>query len=226
MMARREPPVRHTKKDVAESALKLFCERGYQAVTVEEIAAVAGVTKGAFYYYFADKEDLAKDLWHELWGRLSEAAREAYDPDEGVAANMKLCFRAVLEAISGLGEARFFLREAWVLPAVEVAGRADQQAAATLVGALLAEAHSRGELGGLDVDASSRLLLGAYAEAMLHILTTGEAEATLDVLDTVIDAIVPGRPNNPRRATAGGSMPRRAGRRRTSTAPSGQGGRQ
>lgn len=190
LMARRDPPVRRTKQDVSDAALKLFYERGYHSVTVEEIAAAAGVTKGAFYYYFADKEDLAQDLWHELWGRLAEAASDAYDQDKPVAANLKRCFRATLEAISGLGEARFFLREVWVLPKVEVTGRADQQAAAALIGSIFDQAGGDA-LGGLDVDAVSAVLLGGYAEAMLHILTTGEAEPALAVLDRVIDALVP-----------------------------------
>lgn len=208
-MARRNPPARNTKQEVADAALKLFCERGYRDVTVEEIASSAGVTKGAFYYYFADKEDLAKDLWHELWSRLGAAAQEAYEPEAGVRANLKGCFRALLGAISGLGEARFFLRDVWVLPAVEAAGRVDLQAAAALVGSLLADACAHGELS-LDVDASARVLLGAYSEGMLHILATGDADPTLAVLDRVIDAIVveaDRRPGRPGRAAKRGHQP-------------------
>jgi hypothetical protein len=84
----------------------------------------------------------------------------------------------------------FFLKEAWVLPKVEVAGRADQQVAATVVERLLAEARSRGELAEVDVEAASRILLGAYAEAVLHILATGEAAPSLDVLDLMVDSLV------------------------------------
>jgi len=188
-VARRDPRVRDTKRDLSEAALKLFCERGYHAVTVEEIASAAGATKGAFYYYFSDKEDLARDLWHELWSRLAEAAQEVFDEKKPLAANLKRGFRATLEAISGLGEARFFLKEAWVLPAVEVAGRVDQQKAASLIGSLLAGAAEE-TVGGLDIDAVSAVLLGAYAEATLHILTTGDPEPTLLVLDRVIDALL------------------------------------
>jgi hypothetical protein len=114
-----------------------------------------------------------------------------------LAANVKRCFGAALEAISGLGEARFFLREAWVLPKVEVAGRADQQAAAALIGSLLGQAAQEA-LWGLDIDAASAVLLGAYAEAMLHIPTTGDPEPTLEVLDRVIDALVPSAPGTSR----------------------------
>lgn len=198
-MARRSPTLKRTKEEVAAAALELFCEKGYHAVTVGDIVTAAGVTKGAFYYYFADKEDLAKDLWHDLWARLAERAEVAYTPDAGVGANLKACFRAFLEAISSLEEARFFLRDAWVLPAVEVAGRAEQEAAAGLFGALLTEAKTRGELAELEVQPAARALLGAYAEGVLHILTTGEAGPTLAVLDTMVDAIVPGRACDTRR---------------------------
>lgn len=40
------------------AARKAFAARGYAAVSVDEIAAEAGLTKGAVYYQFADKTDL------------------------------------------------------------------------------------------------------------------------------------------------------------------------
>lgn len=40
------------------AARALFAERGYAAVSVDEIAACAGLTKGAVYYQFKDKRDL------------------------------------------------------------------------------------------------------------------------------------------------------------------------
>lgn len=40
------------------AARKLFAARGYAEVSVDEVAAAAGVTKGAVYYQFADKTDL------------------------------------------------------------------------------------------------------------------------------------------------------------------------
>jgi AcrR family transcriptional regulator len=188
-MARRNPAVRTTKADVAQAALALFSERGYHSVTIDEIAARAGVTKGAFYYYYRDKEDLAKDLWHELWERLTAEAQEALDPESSAAENLKTAFRTVLEAMGNLGEARFFLRDAWTLPEVEVAGRADQQAAVSMVVDLLDDARRKGELLKLDTEATARVLLGAYAEAVLHILTTGKADPTLEVLDRFVDSL-------------------------------------
>ncbi|MCK4177168.1 TetR/AcrR family transcriptional regulator [Aciditerrimonas ferrireducens] len=174
---------------MAEAALALFCERGYHAVTVDDIVQAAGVTKGAFYYYFADKEDLATDLWRRSWRRLADAAAGSLREDLGLAENLKRSLRAMLDALSGLGEARFFLRDAWVLPSVEVAGRVDQEEAGSLLGSLLAEAQARGELT-VEATAATKVLLGAFAEGVLHVLTVGEVEPTLAVLDRVVDALV------------------------------------
>jgi AcrR family transcriptional regulator len=188
-MARRSPAVRNTKEEIAQAALELFCERGYHEITVDEIAARAGVTKGAFYYYFADKEDVARDLWQDLWAHLATEAQKAIDPEADLATNLKQCFRTVLEGISSLGAAQFFLRDAWVLPSVEVAGREDQKAARSLVGSLLEEAVSKGEIEISNVNAAAAILLGAYAEAVLYILDSEDATSALEVLDTVVDAL-------------------------------------
>ncbi|MFC0081029.1 TetR/AcrR family transcriptional regulator [Aciditerrimonas ferrireducens] len=204
-MARREPAARRTKEEVAEAALALFCERGYHAVTVDDIVQAAGVTKGAFYYYFADKEDLATDLWRRSWRRLADAAAGSLREDLGLAENLKRSLRAMLDALSGLGEARFFLRDAWVLPSVEVAGRVDQEEAGSLLGSLLQEAQARGELA-VEATAATKVLLGAFAEGVLHVLTVGEVEPTLAVLDRVVDALVEPTPRaaGPARRARGG----------------------
>jgi len=39
-------------------ARRLFAQNGYAAVSVDEVAAAAGLTKGAVYYQFKDKTDL------------------------------------------------------------------------------------------------------------------------------------------------------------------------
>ncbi|MGE7389199.1 ScbR family autoregulator-binding transcription factor [Streptomyces sp. NPDC004126] len=48
-----------TRQAILSAAAKIFEERGYQASTISEILTVAGVTKGALYFHFQSKEDLA-----------------------------------------------------------------------------------------------------------------------------------------------------------------------
>ncbi|MFC8172512.1 ScbR family autoregulator-binding transcription factor [Streptomyces sp. NPDC057242] len=48
-----------TRQTILESAAAVFAERGYERTTIGEILVRAGVTKGALYFHFTSKEDLA-----------------------------------------------------------------------------------------------------------------------------------------------------------------------
>lgn len=54
-----------TRRIIIEAAAKIFEQRGYQATTIAEILRAAGVTKGALYFHFESKEQLAEGVLHE-----------------------------------------------------------------------------------------------------------------------------------------------------------------
>ncbi|MEV7347046.1 ScbR family autoregulator-binding transcription factor [Streptomyces sp. NPDC093544] len=59
-----------TRQTILLAAAKVFEEHGYQAATISEILAAAGVTKGALYFHFPSKEHLAEGVLHEQDQRL------------------------------------------------------------------------------------------------------------------------------------------------------------
>ncbi len=50
------------KKQIKDSAMKLFTERGYRRTSVQDIVDLAEFSKGGFYNLYAGKEDLLKDI--------------------------------------------------------------------------------------------------------------------------------------------------------------------
>lgn len=72
----RESKKRETKQRISNVATGLFFARGFDAVTIEEIAAAANVSKVTVFNYFARKEDLFLDREDEVMPLLREALRE------------------------------------------------------------------------------------------------------------------------------------------------------
>lgn len=60
-MARQERAIR-TRKAVLEAAATVFADNGYASASIMEILELAQVTKGALYFHFASKEDLARGV--------------------------------------------------------------------------------------------------------------------------------------------------------------------
>lgn len=69
------------KQQLLDRAAVLFAERGYAATRVVDICAAAGVAKGLFYWYFATKDDLLRELVESMRLRLRRAQAAAIDPD-------------------------------------------------------------------------------------------------------------------------------------------------
>jgi AcrR family transcriptional regulator len=186
-MARREP--RDTRSKILAAALEVFAEDGYYGASIEAIAARAGLTKGAVYYWFTDKDDLARDLQHRLWSDLATGATEAVDPGVDTIENLRRGFRVFLATLEGEPAARFFLRDVWLVPALDDAGRVDQDDALGSLRGVLERGVVRGELVDLDPAAMARVLMGAYVEATLHALEGGDAETTAAVIDRMLGAL-------------------------------------
>src|SRR5713101_2952567 len=49
-----------TKRKLVDAGVNLMRSRGFNATTLDDICAAAGVTKGGFFHYFKSKDEIAK----------------------------------------------------------------------------------------------------------------------------------------------------------------------
>ena len=90
----RERKKARTRATIRQEALQLFREQGYQATTVEQIAAAAEVSPSTFFRYFPTKEDVV--LQDDMEPLLIEALE--HQPRE---LGMVAAIRAAMRSVSG-----------------------------------------------------------------------------------------------------------------------------
>jgi AcrR family transcriptional regulator len=60
----RQRKLQATRERLTRAAMALFLERGFEATTIDDIAAAADVSRRSFFHYFASKEDVVA-AWQE-----------------------------------------------------------------------------------------------------------------------------------------------------------------
>lgn len=73
-----------TRQAIIDAAVQVFSVRGVSRTTLANIAKKAGVTRGAIYWHFNNKEDLLSALWEQLllpFEPLSRASEHPEEPD-------------------------------------------------------------------------------------------------------------------------------------------------
>lgn len=69
-MRKTKAEAQHTRELLLQAALEVFYQRGMAQASLQEIAATAGVTRGALYWHFKNKEDLFDALFQQFFSEL------------------------------------------------------------------------------------------------------------------------------------------------------------
>ncbi|MFE0023430.1 TetR/AcrR family transcriptional regulator [Amycolatopsis sp. NPDC059021] len=116
-IGRRERKKAQTRQALADAALKLFLERGYDNVSVKEVADAADVAVTTLFKHFPRKEALVFDLEDDIEAALVAAVR---DRPAGQSIPGALCeyFRHRAVMADGNAEVAAFLRMVEETPAL------------------------------------------------------------------------------------------------------------
>lgn len=94
-------PLRQEQRDFAGAeitrrAISMFVERGFDEVTVDEIAEAAGISARTFFRYFPSKSDVLRQHQRFLFDRLTRALA-ARPPSESANVALRKAFLATAE---------------------------------------------------------------------------------------------------------------------------------
>jgi AcrR family transcriptional regulator len=135
-----------TRRALLDAAAELLDEGGPEAVTLREVGARAGVSRGAPYRHFADKDSLLTAVAAEAWDRLTGETR-ALRTDASLSPSERL--RAAITGLITIGRRRPHLYQLmFTTPAGDpaallgAAGR-NQDEFLAIVGALVGEPSAR-----------------------------------------------------------------------------------
>lgn len=180
-----------TRRQILDSSLKLFSDRGFARTSVRDIAHAVGITDAAIYYHFSSKRDLLRALFEERGIIAALQGLEALDPSLDPEEQLQ---KVSLQALRVLSRNRDFIK---VLLVEALAERENGEAVEEWRAAvnrwsgailrLLSIYSGRGVLKdqGLDLAAEEIVdaVLGAYLDALLpgsrDVLADGEPSERL-----------------------------------------------
>ena len=77
------------RRDITDAAVRLFAQRPFHEVKLDDVAAAARVGKGTLYLYFKNKHDLYVSLIQDGFVRLVDGLREQLAGDNGHAKRVE-----------------------------------------------------------------------------------------------------------------------------------------
>ncbi|GAA3551746.1 TetR/AcrR family transcriptional regulator [Amycolatopsis ultiminotia] len=87
------------RQEIIDQAAALFAKQGYAATGIAELGEVAGLAKGALYYYIGSKENLLVEIQDRVLGPLLTGARSIAALDEDPVLKLRLLSQALLDII-------------------------------------------------------------------------------------------------------------------------------
>jgi AcrR family transcriptional regulator len=100
------------RQRIVAAAVALFAEQGYDATSVNQVVAEAGVAKGALYHYFGSKDDLLYEVYRELVDRQLAGLQSILARRLEPAATLRaLIDDLVVTTAASAAEAKVFARE-------------------------------------------------------------------------------------------------------------------
>lgn len=183
----RERKKQKTRWAIQEHALRLFAQQGYDATTVEQIAAAAEISPSTFFRYFKTKEDVVvEDEYDPMLVAAVQAAPAELAPVQAIR-------HALRNAFSQIGEAerrKVFERTQLILSVPALRARTLENLAATIdiMAGPMAERSGR-DPKDFAVRAFAGACIGAWLAAIQEWIDSDGHKDLADLMDEALGAL-------------------------------------
>jgi AcrR family transcriptional regulator len=157
-----------TKLALIAAARDLFGERGYASTSLDDVAARAGVTKGALYHHFGGKSNLFQEVYEQVMHEVSDRVVSVFlDPDhwKAVTEGCQLMIDAQLDP----AVRRIALHDARSVLSWDVVHLVESRYGAVGIRGALRKAMHGGVIEPQPLRPLALLLAGAISEACFYV---------------------------------------------------------
>jgi AcrR family transcriptional regulator len=181
-----------TRAALIGSARALFAERGYAAVSIEEIVRRARVTRGALYHHFDDKADLFRAVFESVQQDLARRLLEAASSQPDESKHLEIGCHAFLDACAEPDVQRIVLLDGPAVLGWEAWHESDSNFGLSLLRRSVEAAIAGGAVERQPVGPLSHLLLGALNGCALEIARSSNPTRTKREMHKATDRVLAG----------------------------------
>lgn len=177
-MTRQAERLEATRSAILRAAGDLFGRHGYAATSVDEIAAAAGVAKGAVYHHFASKEQLFEPVLEATTAALARQVMEKAEAAADVWDAIAVATEAYFELASTGTTSQIVLTDGPVVLGWQRWREIDEAHFGAAMPRILQAAMAQGLIASQPIEPLARLLLGAATEAAAACAASADPAAT------------------------------------------------
>jgi AcrR family transcriptional regulator len=177
-MARQVERREATQGAILAAAERLFGEAGFAGVSVDDIAAAAGVAKGAVYHHFASKEALFEAVFERTAAQLQARVHDEAAGSGDFLARLSASARAYFEACAQVPFERIILKDGPAVLGWDHWREVDERYFLAMLPAGLEAAMRAGQIRQQPAGPLARLLIGALTEAAVACAASSDPART------------------------------------------------
>ena len=188
---RREAQGDATRLALVVAARGLFGENGYAATSIDEVAARAGVTKGALYHHFGGKADLFQEVYEQVMREVSDKVVSVFNEPDHWRAVTEGC-QLMIDAQLDPAVRRIALHDARSVLSWDVVHLVESRYGAVGIRGALRKAMHGGVIEPQPLRPLALLLAGAISEACFYVADADDPLSARDEVGRLVIRLLEG----------------------------------